>query len=71
VLYLAVILVLAGFLEKGNCEQNAHAPLTIACDANFMPYTMLNSDGQPACGPHALSGRHFYVYCFFVPVFSC
>lgn len=24
------------------------SPVTIACDANFMPYTMLNSDGEPA-----------------------
>lgn len=24
------------------------APLVIACDSNFMPYTMLNSEGQPA-----------------------
>jgi PAS domain S-box-containing protein len=48
VLYLAVILFLAVFAEKGYGEQNAPTPLTIACDANFMPYTMLNSDRQPA-----------------------
>jgi PAS domain S-box-containing protein len=47
-LWLSLVLVLAVFVQGGYSEQDVPAPLTIACDANFMPYTMLNSESQPA-----------------------